>query len=212
MEGLRQEIELMKLAEQFQMNWKHWSKFFLERPGHNPEKSEEDSKVGRAVGGEAGTDGAGNKKREGAGLEVESNDSRASFSSRLHFLNVFYDPRIIWEQRIAAKTRLNDVATFLAAAAEEKQKRGHVLSFLTMGRYKQLEYRGVANVVAETCWLRNLLREVHTPLSSTTLVYCDNGNLVATGQVRVLHVPSRYQYEDNFTKGFPSFSVTLIKL
>ncbi|GJW35338.1 ribonuclease H-like domain-containing protein [Tanacetum coccineum] len=25
------------------------------------------------------------------------------------------------------------------------------------------EYRGVANVVAETCWLRNLLRELHTP-------------------------------------------------
>ncbi|GKA36697.1 ribonuclease H-like domain-containing protein, partial [Tanacetum coccineum] len=34
---------------------------------------------------------------------------------------------------------LNDVATFLAAAAEEKQKRGHVLSFLTMGRSKQLD-------------------------------------------------------------------------
>ncbi|GJU26322.1 ribonuclease H-like domain-containing protein [Tanacetum coccineum] len=35
------------------------------------------------------------------------------------------------------------------------------------------EYRGVANVVAETCWLRNLLCELHTPLSSATLVYCD---------------------------------------
>ncbi|GJS83562.1 hypothetical protein Tco_0750103 [Tanacetum coccineum] len=33
---------------------------------------------------------------------IVSNDSRASFSSRLRFLNVFYDPRIIWEQRIAA--------------------------------------------------------------------------------------------------------------
>ncbi|GJU31983.1 ribonuclease H-like domain-containing protein [Tanacetum coccineum] len=33
------------------------------------------------------------------------------------------------------------------------------------------EYRGVANVVAETCWLRNLLRELHTPLSSAMLVY-----------------------------------------
>ncbi|GKA30325.1 ribonuclease H-like domain-containing protein [Tanacetum coccineum] len=38
----------------------------------------------------------------------------------------------------------------------------------------EADYRGVANVVAETCWLRNLLRELHTPLSSATLVYCDN--------------------------------------
>nr|GFB98428.1 ribonuclease H-like domain-containing protein [Tanacetum cinerariifolium] len=82
----------------------------------------------------------------------------------------------------------------------------------------EAEYRGVANVVAETCWLRNLLHELHTPLSSDTLVYYDNvsavyfscnsvqhqhtkhveidihfvRNLVAAGQVRVLHVPSCY--------------------
>nr|GEX75744.1 ribonuclease H-like domain-containing protein [Tanacetum cinerariifolium] len=35
------------------------------------------------------------------------------------------------------------------------------------------EYRGVANVVAETAWLRNLLRELSSPLSAVTLVYCD---------------------------------------
>ncbi|GJS94992.1 ribonuclease H-like domain-containing protein [Tanacetum coccineum] len=94
----------------------------------------------------------------------------------------------------------------------------------------EAEYRGVANAVAETCWLRNLLRELHTPLSSATLVYCDNvsavylssnpvqhqrtkhieidihfvRDLVATGQVRVLHVPSRYQFANIFTKGLHS--------
>nr|GEZ27032.1 ribonuclease H-like domain-containing protein [Tanacetum cinerariifolium] len=31
----------------------------------------------------------------------------------------------------------------------------------------EAEYRGVANVAFETCWLRNLLRELHTPLSSS---------------------------------------------
>ena len=93
----------------------------------------------------------------------------------------------------------------------------------------EAEYRGVANVVAETAWLRNLLRELHTPLLSATLVYCDNvsaiymsvnpvqhqrtkhieidihfvRDMVARGQVRVLHVPSRYQYADIFTKGLP---------
>ncbi|GKA86430.1 ribonuclease H-like domain-containing protein [Tanacetum coccineum] len=42
----------------------------------------------------------------------------------------------------------------------------------------ETEYRGVANVVAETCCLRNLLRELHTTLSSATLVYCDNVSAV----------------------------------
>nr|GEX64937.1 ribonuclease H-like domain-containing protein [Tanacetum cinerariifolium] len=34
----------------------------------------------------------------------------------------------------------------------------------------EAEYRGVANAVAETCWIRKLLRELHTPLSSATIV------------------------------------------
>nr|GEV41856.1 ribonuclease H-like domain-containing protein [Tanacetum cinerariifolium] len=97
-------------------------------------------------------------------------------------------------------------------------------------RRSSSEYRGVANVVAETCWLRNLLRELHKPLSSATLVYYDNvsvvylssnpvqyqrtkhieinmhfvRDLVVVRQVRVLHVPFRYQYADIFTKGLPS--------
>ncbi|GJU59225.1 ribonuclease H-like domain-containing protein [Tanacetum coccineum] len=88
------------------------------------------------------------------------------------------------------------------------------------------EYRGVANAIAETTWLRNLLREPHTPLLTATLVYCDNvsavylsanpvqhqrtkhieidihfvHDLVSIGHVHVLHVPSRYQYADIFTK------------
>ncbi|GKA03032.1 ribonuclease H-like domain-containing protein [Tanacetum coccineum] len=94
----------------------------------------------------------------------------------------------------------------------------------------EAEYRGVANVVAETAWIRNLLLELHTPLSTATLVYCDNVSdvyistnhvqhqrtkhieidihfvreYVASGQVRVLHVPFRFQYADIFTKGLPA--------
>ncbi|GKE38796.1 ribonuclease H-like domain-containing protein [Tanacetum coccineum] len=82
----------------------------------------------------------------------------------------------------------------------------------------EAEYRGVANVVAVTAWIRNLLRELHTPLFTVTLVYCDNvsavymsanpvqhqrtkhieidihfvRDFVASGQVRVLHVPLRF--------------------
>ncbi|GJY45974.1 ribonuclease H-like domain-containing protein [Tanacetum coccineum] len=105
-------------------------------------------------------------------------------------------------------------------------KRQHVISRSST----EAEYRGVANAVAETAWVRNLLRELLVPLHSATLVYCDNVSavylssnpvqhqrtkhieidihfvrgLVATGHVRVLHVPSRYQYADIFTKGLPS--------
>ncbi|KAK9137599.1 hypothetical protein Sjap_008193 [Stephania japonica] len=38
----------------------------------------------------------------------------------------------------------------------------------------EAEYRGVANAVSETCWLRNLLLELHCPIQKATLVYCDN--------------------------------------
>ncbi|GJZ14279.1 ribonuclease H-like domain-containing protein [Tanacetum coccineum] len=95
----------------------------------------------------------------------------------------------------------------------------------------EVEYRGVANVVAETAWIRNLLRELHAPLFTATLVYCDNvsavyfstnlvqhhqrtkhieidihfvHDYVASGQVLVLHVPSRFQYADVFTKRLPT--------
>ncbi|GJW37437.1 ribonuclease H-like domain-containing protein [Tanacetum coccineum] len=82
----------------------------------------------------------------------------------------------------------------------------------------EAEYWGVAKVVAETTWLCNLLRELHSPLSIAILVYCDNvsalymsvnlvqhqrtkhieidiyfiRDMVAAGQVRVLHVPSHF--------------------
>ncbi|GKD42727.1 ribonuclease H-like domain-containing protein [Tanacetum coccineum] len=94
----------------------------------------------------------------------------------------------------------------------------------------EAEYRGVANVVAETAWIRNLLCELHTLLFTATLVYYDNvsavymsanpvqlqrtkhieidihfvHDFVAKGEVRVLHVPSRFQYADIFTKGLPA--------
>nr|GEY31288.1 ribonuclease H-like domain-containing protein [Tanacetum cinerariifolium] len=80
------------------------------------------------------------------------------------------------------------------------------------------------------CMARNLLRELHSPLPTATLVYYDNvsavympanpvqhqrtkhieidlhfvRDMVAAGQVRVLHVPSRFQYAEIFTKGPPS--------
>nr|GEV64575.1 copia protein [Tanacetum cinerariifolium] len=82
-------------------------------------------------------------------------------------------------------------------------------------------------LLAETAWIRNLLRELHSSLLTATLVYCDNVSavymsanpvqhqrtkhieinihfvcdMVKAGHVRVFHVPSRFQYADIFTKG-----------
>ncbi|GJY38498.1 ribonuclease H-like domain-containing protein [Tanacetum coccineum] len=51
----------------------------------------------------------------------------------------------------------------------------------------EAEYRGLANVVAETAWLRNLLRELYTPLLNVTLVYCDNFSAVYLSANLVQH-------------------------
>ncbi|GJY42920.1 ribonuclease H-like domain-containing protein [Tanacetum coccineum] len=93
-------------------------------------------------------------------------------------------------------------------------KRQHTLSRSSV----KAEYHGVANVVTETAWLRNLLHGLHSPLSTVTLVYCDNvsavyistnpvqhqrtkhieidihfvRDMVTAGHVKVLHVPYHY--------------------
>ncbi|GKA62159.1 ribonuclease H-like domain-containing protein [Tanacetum coccineum] len=59
----------------------------------------------------------------------------------------------------------------------------HLLALKRILRYTRVtlsrssveaEYGRVANVVAETTWIRNLLRELHPALFTATLVYCDN--------------------------------------
>ncbi|GJV57137.1 ribonuclease H-like domain-containing protein [Tanacetum coccineum] len=63
----------------------------------------------------------------------------------------------------------------------------------TISRYSaEAEYRGVANVVAKTCWLCNLLHKLHTPLSSATLVYCDNVNAVYLSCNPVMHQRTKH--------------------
>ncbi|GJX14422.1 ribonuclease H-like domain-containing protein [Tanacetum coccineum] len=56
----------------------------------------------------------------------------------------------------------------------------------------EAEYRGVANVVAETAWLCNLLHELHSPLSTTTLVYCDNVSVVYMSANPVQHQRTKH--------------------
>ncbi|KAK1611375.1 hypothetical protein QYE76_035048 [Lolium multiflorum] len=91
---------------------------------------------------------------------------------------------------------------------------------------------GFAMVAAleESCWLRQVLQELHRPISRCTVVYCDNVSAVymsanpvqhkrtkhieidihfvrdkvALGEIRVLHVPTTSQFADIFTKGLPT--------
>jgi len=93
----------------------------------------------------------------------------------------------------------------------------------------EAEYRGIANAVSESCWLRQLLLELGRPPRRATIVYSDNVSAmymssnpvqhqrtkhveidllfvrdkVQLGEVKVLHVPSQVQFADIFTKGLP---------
>jgi hypothetical protein len=86
----------------------------------------------------------------------------------------------------------------------------------------------VANGLVETCWLRQLLQELHAPLMKSIIVYWDNVSVVylstnsiqhqctkhveidlhfmwervGIGDIRILHVPMTFQFTDIFIKGF----------
>ncbi|WVZ98004.1 hypothetical protein U9M48_043497 [Paspalum notatum var. saurae] len=101
----------------------------------------------------------------------------------------------------------------------------------------EAEYHVVAHAVAECCWLRQLLQELHVSIPSATIVYCDNVSAVymianpvhhrrtkhieidihfirekvALGDVRVLHIPSSHQFADIMTKGLPRSGVEFPK-
>ncbi|GJX64037.1 ribonuclease H-like domain-containing protein [Tanacetum coccineum] len=56
----------------------------------------------------------------------------------------------------------------------------------------EAEYRGVVNAVGETSWIRNLLRELHIPLFTATLVYCDNVSAVYMSANPVQHQRTKH--------------------
>lgn len=63
----------------------------------------------------------------------------------------------------------------------------------TMSRSSvEAEYRGVANVISESCWLWNLLLELHCPISQATLVYCDNISVIYLSANPVQHQRTKH--------------------
>ncbi|GJT20575.1 ribonuclease H-like domain-containing protein [Tanacetum coccineum] len=109
----------------------------------------------------------------------------------------------------------------------------HVSSTAQHTSYSDADWAGCLVTLSrssDVAWIRNLLCELHTPLFIATLFYCDNvsaiymsanpvkhqlmkhaeidihfvRDFVASGHVRVLYVPSRFQYANIFTKGLHS--------
>ena len=102
----------------------------------------------------------------------------------------------------------------------------------------EVEYCGVANATAECRWLKSLLRELQVEVKKATFVYCNNVSavylsqnpvhhrrmkhveidihfvreLVANGELRVVHVPTDLQYADIMTKGLPTAIFDKFKL
>jgi hypothetical protein len=118
-------------------------------------------------------------------------------------------------------------AVFLGAnLVSWSSKRQNVISRSSV----EIEYQVMANSVAEACWLRQLLQELHAPRTKSTLIYCDNISVVylstnpiqhqrtkhveidlhfvrecvAISDVRVLHLSMTSQFADIFTKGLPT--------
>lgn len=56
----------------------------------------------------------------------------------------------------------------------------------------EAEYHAVANVVTEASWLRQLLCELHSPLSKATLVYYDNVSAVYLSSNHVQHQRTKH--------------------
>ncbi|XP_071687662.1 secreted RxLR effector protein 161-like [Rutidosis leptorrhynchoides] len=56
----------------------------------------------------------------------------------------------------------------------------------------EVEYRGVANVVSDTCWIRNLSLELHCPIPKCTLVFCENVLAIFLSENRVQHQRTKH--------------------
>lgn len=56
----------------------------------------------------------------------------------------------------------------------------------------EAEYRGVANCVAESCWVCHLLHELRRPPTRATIVYCDNVSATYLASNPVQHQRMKY--------------------
>jgi hypothetical protein len=60
----------------------------------------------------------------------------------------------------------------------------------------EAEYRAVANVVTESCWLWQLLTELHQPVTCATVVNCDNISAMYLSSNPVQHQRTKHVETD----------------
>ncbi|GJR47076.1 ribonuclease H-like domain-containing protein [Tanacetum coccineum] len=76
----------------------------------------------------------------------------------------------------------------------------------------EAEYHDAANAVAETSWLRNHIRELHSPLHSATIVYCDRSAIYLSSNLmqhqRTKHIEIDIHFvRDQIATGQTSLSI-----
>ncbi|CAL1403910.1 unnamed protein product [Linum trigynum] len=101
----------------------------------------------------------------------------------------------------------------------------------------EAEYRALAHATSEILWIRNLLSELHQPLSSSPTLHCDNlgavhfsanpihhsrmkhlaldylfvRDLVQSKELHVQHIPTSHQLADSLTKPLPITRYQLLR-
>ncbi|KAG7560254.1 Ribonuclease H-like superfamily [Arabidopsis thaliana x Arabidopsis arenosa] len=75
----------------------------------------------------------------------------------------------------------------------------------------EAEYKGVANTVAELTWIRNLMMELHRPIKSASVVYCDNIGSVYLSTNPVKHQRTKHvELDIHFVRDKDSVSLVWI--
>ncbi|GJY82210.1 ribonuclease H-like domain-containing protein [Tanacetum coccineum] len=121
------------------------------------------------------------------GVPVQDYTLYRSLAGGLQYLT-FTRPDLSYAvQHICLYTRFAR-ATFSCSEAYIAHMFRHTLSRFNA----KAEYQGVANVVVETAWLRNLLRELHSPLSTAILVCFDNVGVVYMSAKPVQHQQTKH--------------------
>lgn len=64
---------------------------------------------------------------------------------------------------------------------------------LTISRSStKVEYRVLASKTAKFCWIRMLFTELHLPLSSTPVIWCDNKSVISLASFPVFHACTKH--------------------
>ena len=56
----------------------------------------------------------------------------------------------------------------------------------------EAEFRSLASVVSEICWIKSLFSEQHLPLATSPLIWCDNLSTIMLAANQILHARTKH--------------------